>query len=186
MILITATLVITVAFAGCSADSATVTQTFTSRLAQVDDMRASVESRVITLKEGCEAGQVPQDPYCYNGETWYTDNVMGAFNGWITAVQSDLTSTGGLANVGTYDSSLQTALTNAKAFNDWVDEVHRAFVQGQSTGALGGPSLADVAKVAIDVGTAAWRQYREGQDVRVDRLKEDLEGERFTSFQAIT
>lgn len=174
-----------VVFAACAADDAKVTRAFTGRLAQVDDMRASVESRVRTLKQDCQAGTVPQDPYCYNGEIWYADNVMGAFNGWITEVQSDLTSNGSLENVGAYDFDLQAALTDAQAFNDWVDEVHRAFVQGGSTGALGGPSLEDVAKVAIDVGVAAWKQYREGQNVRVDRLKEDLEGERFLPYQAI-
>jgi hypothetical protein len=171
--------------AACGEDSATVTQAFTGRLAQVSDMRASVEARVDTLKQDCFEGTVPQDTYCYEGETFYADNVMGSFNAWITEVQGDLTSNGTLENVPAYDVDLQTALASAQAFNDWVDEVHRYFVQGGTAGANAAPSVEEIAGIAVDAGVAVWEQYRQGQDVRVDRLNDDIEGERFRAYRDI-
>jgi hypothetical protein len=179
MALITSSLVL-----GACGDSATVTQEFTGRLARVSEMRDSVETRIKTLRADCEDGVV-QDPYCYNGETWYTDNVMGPINGWITEVEGDLTARKSLAGISSYDADLDEGITNAQAFNDWVDGVHRLYAGGGIQGANAAPSIDEVGKVVIDLGVAVWQQYQEGQKVHVDDLKEQIEGERYASFGSV-
>jgi hypothetical protein len=166
-------------------DSATVTQEFTGRLARVSEMRDSVEARVMTLRSDCENGVV-HDPYCYNGETWYADNVMGPINGWITEVEGDLTSTKSLSGISSYDAALDDGITYSQAFNDWVDSVHRYYAQGGPQGANAAPSVDEVGKVVIDLGVAVWQQYQEGQKVRVEDLKKQIEGEKYASFGSIS
>ena len=178
--LITSSLVL-----GACGDSATVTQEFTGRLARVSEMRDSVEARVMTLRSDCENGVV-HDPYCYNGETWYADNVMGPINGWITEVEGDLTSTKSLSGISSYDADLDDGITYSQAFNDWVDSVHRYYAQGGPQGANAAPSVDEVGKVVIDLGVAAWQQYQEGQKVRVEDLKKQIGGEKYASFGSIS
>jgi hypothetical protein len=160
-------------------DDVTVTQSFTERLASVSEMREQVESRVLTLQADCQNGRVGE-PYCYNGQTWYTDNVMAAFNGWISRAQSDLTASGGLENLTAYDADLESALRNGELFNSWVDKLHSASVPPQ--GAFGAPSAGELGEVLIKLGVAVWEQYQAGEQARIEELKQAFDGERFSSY----
>jgi hypothetical protein len=81
---------------------------------------------------------------------------------------------------------LDEGITNAQAFDDWVDEVHHAYAGGGIQGANAAPSIDEAGEVVIDLGVAVWEQYQEGEKVRVNDLKEQIEGERYASFGSIT
>jgi len=150
----------------------------------MEEARTKVESRVTQLKQDCAQGVVPE-PYCSNGRNWYTDNVLAKFNGWLTSAEGEITASESLDNLSAYETDLRRAVANGDSFSTWVDGVHRAFTQSGG-GALGGPPIGEIADVAIKVVTAAWKEYRAGQMERISTLKEQMELQRFRSFDSIT
>jgi hypothetical protein len=161
-----------------------ITQEFTHRMAASDEERTRVQARANTLKQDCEQG-LAQEPYCYNGETWYTDQVMAKFNGWITALQNDLVETNSLSNVPSYDPDYRAAYQNAESFTKWVDQVHRSFIGQTSQGANAAPTLVEAIPPIVEAATAVWKEYREGQQAQVDRVKASMEEQKFPAYGAI-
>jgi hypothetical protein len=167
----------------CAKEDPTITRAFTARMQVVDEDRARVEDRVTILKADCAQGHIGE-PYCSNGRSWYTDNVLTAFNGWITAVQSDLTKNSSLENVTTYDSQLARARANAKAFNTWVDKLHES--QGpELQGANAAPGAAELIPPLAEAAATIWQQYQAGEKAKLDALKSQMDTERFRSFTTI-
>jgi hypothetical protein len=178
---------LTLVLSACSSDPQ-ITAAFTSRMQTVDEARTSVENRVITLNADCQLNRVRETPYCFNGRNWYADNVQAAFNGWIAAVESDLTDSRSLENIESHDPRLQRALANAKAFSKWVDELHVAAQnqqQSTSQGAMGAPTIEKLIPPIAEAAGTIWQQYQEGETAKVEALKSQIDNERFASFSDI-
>jgi hypothetical protein len=186
--------VVALAVAACS--SPKITKAFVQRMQLVDSDRTKVEERIQILRSDCASGLLTE-VYCYNGSTWYTDNVHAVFNGWLTEVEDDLVKRKSLDAVADYDADLRPAASNVQKFVDWVDTSHRKASAQTATGAEAGPPaqggaggqgafaappIGELIQPISDVAKTVWTTYREGQDADVDNLKAQIEAERFRPF----
>lgn len=178
-------LIVVLTLSACGSD-AEITAAFTSRMQSVAEARTTVESRVQTLSSDCEQQRLREVPYCFNGRTFYADDIQADINGWLAAVVADLRTNGSLENIASHDSTLQRALSNAEAFNTWVDELHR-FVQQQSEpqGANAAPQMGELIPPIAEAAATVWQAYRDGEAEKVDALVSHIEQQRFATFSEV-
>jgi hypothetical protein len=170
---------------GPGGHSTKVTRDFTARMSQLDDLRTRAEQRVRTLKNDCSQ-QLLLQLVCDAGVNYYTDSVEAPANSWVDEVESDVTDTNSLENITSYDGDLTDVLTQGEDFNTWVDDVHSHRFPPSSSGALGGPSVEDVGKVAIAVGESVWKNYEAGVKEHTDRIIARMDTEKFSSYDSIS
>ena len=87
-----------------------------------------------------------------------------------------------LANLPTYDRDLEVALSNAGTFTKWVDQVHATAPAPAAQGAMGAPTVGEVAAMVIDPAIKIWQQYKADQAVETQALKAQIETERFPAY----
>lgn len=116
--------IVLLSFSGsCKSAKPEITRAFTSKMSATEQLRTQVELRVRNLKDDC-AQRLLLQILCDMGRRYYTDSVQARFNGWIAAVQSDLTRTDSLDDLQIHDDDFNIAAKNAAGFTAWADYIH--------------------------------------------------------------